>query len=81
MSQLTESGILSSDTNDQHVKGNLGHGDVALDIRVVVDVHNPPLVINLGGLRFVVPDGRLLVAQKAADGLHDGAVLDGADGA
>ena len=55
-------------------------GHVTLDGRVVVDVDDLLLVINLGRLGFVVLDGSLLVAQKVADGLHDGAVLDGADG-
>jgi hypothetical protein len=55
--------------------------DIALDLRVITDVHQALLVVDLGSLGFVVLDGGLLVAQDVADRLHDGAVLDQASGA
>jgi hypothetical protein len=77
----TKGRVLGTDTHNEHVEGDLGLGRVALDLRVVVNVDNPLLVVDLGGLGLVVLDGGLLVAQEVADGLHDGAVLNGADGA
>jgi hypothetical protein len=77
----TKGCVLGADTHNEHVEGDLGLGRVALDLRVVVNVDNPLLVVDLGGLGLVVLDGGLLVAQEVADGLHDGAVLNGADGA
>ena len=72
----TEGGILSTDTNDQHVEGHLGVGDFTLDLGVVADVDDALLVVDLGGLGFVEFHVGLLLAQDVADGLHDGAVLD-----
>jgi hypothetical protein len=77
----TKSCIFRAYTDDEHVKGDLGFGGVALDLRLVINVDDALLVVDLGGLGFVVLDGGLLVAQKVADRLHDGAVLNGADGA
>jgi hypothetical protein len=77
----TKRGVLSTDTDNEHVKGDLGLADVALDGGLVVDEDLLVGVVDLGGLSLVVLDGGLLVAQEVADGLHDGAVLDGADGA
>jgi hypothetical protein len=79
--QRTERGVLGTNTDDEHVEGNLSLGRVALDLRVVVDVYNALLIVDLGGLGLVVLDGGFLVAQEIADRLHDGAVLDGAYGA
>lgn len=73
--------VLSSNTNNQHIKWNLVDGGGPLDVRVIGDVDNPLLVINLGGFRFVVFDRRLLVAEEIANGFHDTAVFDRSRGA
>lgn len=75
----TKSGILGTNTDDKHVERDLVLIRITLDIRVVADVDDLLLVVDLGGLGFVVCDASLLVAQKVANGLHDGAVLNGAD--
>lgn len=73
---LTKGGVLSTDTHHEHVKRNFRAGDIALDLGVVANVDNALLVIDLGGLRFVILDGALLVTQNVPDGFHDGAMLD-----
>lgn len=50
-----------------HLTANIGE---------VVDNNHTALVVNLGSVRFVELDARLLVADDVAQGLHDGAVLD-----
>lgn len=77
----TESSVLSADTDDEHVEGDLGLRSSALDLRFIVDVDNLFLVVDLGGLGFVVLDGGGLVTEEVADGFHNAAVFDGTSGA
>ena len=77
----TESSVLSTDANDEHVECDLGLGSGALDLRIIVDVDNLFLVVDLGGLGLVVLDGGLLVTEEVADGFHNAAVFDSTGGA
>ena len=78
--RLTESSVLGTNTDNEHVERNLSLGDSTLDLRVVANVHNALLVVDLGGLGFVELDASLLLAEDVANGLHDRAVLDLAGG-
>lgn len=71
----TEGCVFSTDTNDEHVEGHLGVGDVSLDLRVIADVHDTLLVIDLGGFGFVEVHVGGLLTEDVTDRLHDGAVL------
>ena len=71
----TEGGVLGADTDNKHVEGNLGVRDIALDFRVVADVDDALLVVDLGRLGFVELDVGFLHAKDVADGLHDRAVF------
>lgn len=72
----TESGILSTDTDDKHVVRNLGLGLGAFALGVVLDLDNLAVRVHGGSLSFVVLDSTLLVAEDGANRLHDRAVLD-----
>lgn len=74
-------GVLSSDTDDQEVVGDLSLGCGALNLRRIQDLDNLPLGVDGAGLGFVELDGGLLVTEDGSDGLHDGAVLNRAGGA
>lgn len=67
----TESGILSTDTNDEHVVRDLSLRVRALALGVVLDLDNLAIRVNRGSLSFVVLNGTLLVAEDSADRLHD----------
>lgn len=54
--------------------------DITLNLRVIADIHQALLVINLGSFGLVVLDGSLLVAQDVANGFHDGAMFNQAGG-
>lgn len=73
-------GVLGTDTDDEHVVGDLGLADGAGNLGVVYDGDNLALSVDVGGLGLVEVGGTLLVAQDRADRLHDGAVLDEAGG-
>lgn len=72
----TKSRVLGTNTDHKHVEGNLGVRDITLNFRIIADIHNPLLIVDLGGLGFVELDTGLLVAQDISDRLHDRAVLD-----
>jgi hypothetical protein len=74
----TEGRILSAYTDHEHIKWHFRCPYIALDLAVIVDVHNLLLVINLGGLGLEELHRSLLVSQKVADWFHDTPVLDGA---
>lgn len=71
-----EGGVLSTDTNHQHVVGDLGLNNVAADLGSIEDADDLALGIDGAGLSLVELDVGLGVAQNGADGLHDGTVLD-----
>lgn len=73
--------ILGTDTNDQHVVGDLSLGDGALDLGLVLDLDDLAVGVDGAGLSLVELDGCLLVLEDGADGVHDGAVLDKSGGA
>lgn len=70
--------VLGTNTNHKHVVGDLGLGHVTLDFRVVKDAHHLAVGVDGASFGLVESYARLLGAQNCADGLHDGAVLDGA---
>jgi len=72
----TESGILGTNSDNEHVVGDLGLGLGALALGVVLDLDNLAVSVNGRSLSFVVLDGTLLVAEDSSNRLHDGAVLD-----
>lgn len=74
-------GVLGTNADNEHVVGDLGLHGLALDFGVVDNGDYLAVGVNGRGVGFVVLDGALLVADNGADGLHDGAVLDGAGGA
>lgn len=69
--------ILSTDADDEHIKGDFCGTGVSFNLRLVIDVDYLALIIDLGGVGLVVFDGSFLVSEDVADGLHDGTVLDG----
>ena len=71
-----EGGVLSTDTNHQHVVGDLGLDHVATDLGGIENADDLALGVDGAGLSLVELDVGLLVAQNGADGLHDGTVLD-----
>lgn len=73
---LTESGILSTHSHDEHVERDNSAGDVALDFRIIADMYDAVLVVDLGGLGFIVLNRSLLVTKNVSDGLHDRTMLD-----
>lgn len=50
--------------------------DVTLDLRIVTDIHDPLLIVDLGGLGFVEADPTNLLPENVTDGFHNRAVLD-----
>lgn len=74
--QPTKSRVLGTNADHKHVEGNLGVGNVTLDLGIIADQDDALLVVDLGGFGFVELDGGLLLAEDVTDGLHDRAVLD-----
>jgi len=72
--------VFGTHAHDQHIKRNLGAAYIAFDLRIVIDIHNLFLIVDLGCLGFVVVHRRLLVSEKVADRLHDGSMLNCAGG-
>ena len=72
-----EGRILSTDADDEHIKGNFCGAGVPFDLGLVIDVDYLALIIDLGGVGLVVFDSSFLVSEDVADRLHDRTVLDG----
>ena len=72
----TKSRVLGTNTDNQHIEGNLSVGDIALDFRIIADVNDTLLIIDLSSFGFKEFDGGLLLTENVANGLHDRAVLD-----
>lgn len=73
--KLTKSGILSTDTDNQHIKRDNSMRHITFNLRVITDINQTLLVVDLGGFSFVVFDGRLLVAEDVANGFHNRAMF------
>ncbi len=78
---LTERRVFSTHADDQHVEGHLSVGHSPLDLRLVADVNDLLLVINLRRFSLVECRGGPFMAQDIPDRLHYRAMLNGTGGA
>ena len=72
--------ILSTNGDDEHVERYFGRRSIAFDFRIIIDVNDFFLMINLGGLSFIISDCDLFVTKYVTDRFHYGAVLDSSGG-
>ena len=75
---LTECGILGPNPNNEQIERDFRIRNITFHLGTIAYKNDPPFVIYLRSIRFIVPHGGFLVSQDVPDGLHDGTMLDGA---